>query len=551
MQRRPPLVRISKAGVQLSEHLLTETRYVIGRNSDADIWLDDGTVSRPHAELIRGPFGRWWVQDLRSTNGTKVSGRLIDRVMLHHRDLVGVGDFIVEFRHVRPDPLMGAAADSQPSFGEDTVQLSSVAPSSKRAGIEPVHLSTLTTVGSNMLATADGQRRLDMLCESFVEALPGDGSMALRLHGDGSSTIISGPFYRHGSGPAPYCSKTLIHALLSTKEAIVATNISNMPASTELSLAEAIRPLTIIACPVAEGDGHMDVLWVEFPWTYATLQWRAVVQLAADSYAQARMVAQMRDDLRTAARVEHDLEMARDVQSRLLPDCTRIEELDVAVGYEPSHWVGGDYVDALYLSDGRVLLIIADVCGKGLSAALVSSSLHTMIRAVTELEKDVRTLVSRVNSYLCAHLPASSFVTMLAIAIDPRTGALECLNAGHPPAVIVSQSGEQRWLQTERNVAVGMLTDADYEVERTHLDPTDTLLMYTDGAFERFGSQAPSIDPLELGATFANIIAARPRATAGELCRQLSAALAAHGGGQLQSDDTTFVVACPHRTKRV
>lgn len=531
---------------------LEGTRYVIGRNPDAEICLDDPTVSRPHAELVCGPFGRWWIHDLGSTNGTKIEGERIRKRMLHHRDQVKVGDFILEFRHTPREATIRTKEESRPSISEETIQIAAVPPASTRARIMPAHLAVVTRVGREMLTTENGELRLDTLLKSFIgDELPGDAAMALRVDQDGKSYTLGGPHRRFGpDGLGPYCSQAVLRAVWESKEAVVATNLEELGDDIEVSLPAAIRPLAVVAAPLSVSRDSMDVLYVEFPWRYGTDQWRAMVELLADSYRQARMVWQMRHDLKQSTRIEHDLEMANELQSRLLPDCSKVRDLDVAVGYEPSHWVGGDYVDALHLADGRVLVVVADVCGKGLSAALISSSVHTMIHAHKEGSSDLMTIVERLNGYLCAHLPDASFVTLIACAIDPRSGAMDVLNAGHPPGVIVSARGEVRWLEAARNVAVGMLSNTRYTVQQTTLGRDETLLLYTDGAFERLEATGGSFDPEELAAGLAQEVHRDPGATAGELEGYLSDLLERRRGAQMRADDTTFLVARFPQQKR-
>jgi phosphoserine phosphatase RsbU/P len=524
---------------------LDRTRLVVGRNTDAEVCLDDPTVSRPHAELVCGPFGRWWIHDLGSTNGTKIDGRQITERMLHHRDRVKVGDFEIEFRHTpRDGTLMPKPDDSVPGFGEDTIQLSAIAPLSERAQILPKHLSSVTELGRKLLTTEDVERRLADLLSYFVgEGMPADAAVALRLQADGSTSNIGGPFHRFGpSENGPYRSTAVLRAIWQTRQTVVATNLDEMNRDIELSLPAAVRPVAIVASPLAESDDHVDILYVEFPWRYGTAQWQAMVELIADHYRQARMVWQMRQDLQASARIEHDLSLANEVQSRLLPDCSSVALLDVAVGYEPSHWVGGDYVDAVDLEDGRILLIIADVCGKGLSAALVSSSVHTMVHAHADRTFDLGALVDHLNDYLSLHLPDASFVTLLAVVIDPRSGQLQCINAGHPSAVVISSDGEVRWLQTERNVAVGMMDDASFEMETTTFSPNDTLLMFTDGAFEGF-DEASNWSAEKVVASLAHHVEHAPMASSSALANQLTSTLTSMRGAHFRADDTTLLIA--------
>lgn len=527
---------------------LTKTRYVIGRNRQAEIYLDDSTISRVHAELVCGPFGRWWIHDLGSTNGLELGGEVISQRLLRHRDVIHVGAFTLEFRQITGDSLR-PKRPSQPTLSSETLRIAIPAPPSARDRITPAHLAKVTATSRAMLTADSGERRLEILLQCFIgEDFPGDAAVALRIDGQGRADVLSGPLHRFGpDGDGPYTSAAVIQALWEKRQPLIATNLHELREhDVELSLPATVRPMAVIAAPLSGGSTHIDVLYVEFEWRYATEQWRAMVDLLADNYRQATMVGQMKQDLLTSARIEHDLEMAMKLQSRLLPDCSDVHGLDVAVGYEPSHWVGGDYVDALHFADGRILMVIADVCGKGLSAALVSSSVHTMIHAHKSGRGDLLQLVSHLNEYLCDHLPDDSFVTLLAIALDPTTGAMECLNAGHPAAVVVSPTGQLRWLQAEQNVAVGMLHEATYDVQHTTLARDEVLLLYTDGAFERFGPGGKSFDPAQLAGALAAQLAKDASAPAAALERHLSKRLATRRGRVLRSDDTTFLIARYH-----
>ena len=212
---RPALVRVFRGAERLQELHLEGTRYVVGRNHDAEICLDDPTVSRPHAELVCGPFGRWWIHDLGSTNGTKIDGDRVRKRMLHHRDQVKVGDFIIEFRHAPRDATIRPKIDSRPSISEDTIQIAAMAPASTRARIMPSHLAIVTEVGREMLVTESGEKRLEALLTCFIgEHMPADAAIALRVSRDGGTQTIGGPHRRFGpEAQGPYCSDAVLSAL--------------------------------------------------------------------------------------------------------------------------------------------------------------------------------------------------------------------------------------------------------------------------------------------------------------------------------------------------
>src|SRR5258708_1557660 len=181
--------------------------------------------------------------------------------------------------------------------------------------------------------------------------------------------------------------------------------------------------------------------------------------------------------------MERELARAKEIQMRLLPTDPHFEGLDVAIGFTPCRAVGGDYVDAVSMSDGRTLLAIADVCGKGLPAALVASSLHTMVHAGVLGRLGLHQLMTNLNSYLCKTLPEESFVTMVAVALDARTGAMEIVSAGHPPPLLICPDDQARDMPSGQNLPLG-LEQGDLIVSERHLDPGHLLALYTDGLSE-------------------------------------------------------------------
>ncbi|MFT3764890.1 MAG: PP2C family protein-serine/threonine phosphatase [Minicystis sp.] len=216
--------------------------------------------------------------------------------------------------------------------------------------------------------------------------------------------------------------------------------------------------------------------------------------------------------------------------------------LDVAVGFEPCKWVGGDYVDVVQLADGRVLFAVADVCGKGLQAALVSSSLHTIVRAAADNSPRLADLMERVNKHLCDWLPAHSFVTMVAAIIEPTTGRLECVNAGHPPVFIVDRRGELRLLQEAENPALGIAPCA-MATQSARLELGDVLAMYTDGLTELRDEAKEMLGQDRLGQELARICGTF-RAQGMEAVREgLMTALDAFRGDEPPEDDRTFLLA--------
>jgi serine phosphatase RsbU (regulator of sigma subunit) len=151
-------------------------------------------------------------------------------------------------------------------------------------------------------------------------------------------------------------------------------------------------------------------------------------------------------------------------------------------------------------------------------------------------------LVERVNRHLCEWLPSHSFVTLVAAAIDPRTGELECVNAGHPPVMIVDRDGDLRWLQAAENPALGM-DEATWEPQRALLEFGDVLVMYTDGLTELRNPDKEMLGQDRLGEGFARICAANPGERSADMADALRRMLAKWSADQLPEDDRAFLLA--------
>ena len=527
---------------------LHDSTIVIGRLAGVQLLLDHHTVSRRHAEMFCDPFGRWWIRDLGSTNGTTLGLDVIPELReqpIVPGDRVGIGDFSLTFgveREAGAAEVYGA-----PSFEEDKPtairKLADLEPPRVAAG----HLRTLLEFSRRLLEIEDPVDRVDALCELIIgNEFCGTLAVVMRIKG-ARTTMLSRP-HRPGKQLAegrPYISRRVLDMLRETHEAVLATNMTNRfpnNAAIELSMAREVMELWVIACPFrVEGD-VMDVLYAHIPRDCGSAEWLNLYALAGEVYQQGEAAWAARKHAQAHAAIERELETARQIQRGLVPRQVTCAGLEIAVGFDPCKWVGGDYVDVVPLSDGRVLLAVADVCGKGLQAALVGSSLHTMVRATADSSPPLTQLVERVNRHLCDWLPSHSFVTMVAAVIDPATGELECVNAGHPPVFIADRRGALRLLQEAENPALGIALTPMIS-RRGRLEPGDVLAMYTDGLTELHNAHQEMLGQDRLGEELARICAARPPPRVAAIAEGLTAVLDAFRGGELPEDDRTFLLA--------
>ncbi|HTR98470.1 MAG TPA: PP2C family protein-serine/threonine phosphatase [Bacteroidota bacterium] len=184
-------------------------------------------------------------------------------------------------------------------------------------------------------------------------------------------------------------------------------------------------------------------------------------------------------------RIEQDIAVAASIQQRILPKALpRIAGYDIAGVNIPSRSVGGDYYDCIPLPGGRLALVIADVAGKGVPAALLVSSFHAYLSAFLEAPVAPAALAARLNNVVVRTATEDKFITAFFAVLDPHSGALEAVSAGHNPVFLRTSGGAIRELSTG-GIPLGMLDmEYPYQSETVTLEKGDRLLLYTDGVTE-------------------------------------------------------------------
>jgi serine phosphatase RsbU (regulator of sigma subunit)/anti-sigma regulatory factor (Ser/Thr protein kinase) len=182
--------------------------------------------------------------------------------------------------------------------------------------------------------------------------------------------------------------------------------------------------------------------------------------------------------------VEQELRMARRIQHALLPkDLPELEGWQITYHYQPAREVGGDFYDFLRLEDGRVGLVIGDVSGKGMAAALVMANTLSVLRAIAR-RGDVTPgqVLQQANELMCSYMPPSTFVTCFYGVLDPESGHFRYANAGHDPP----HKRHERQVDElrARGMPLGLMPGMEYEEEETSLVTGDDLLFYSDGLVE-------------------------------------------------------------------
>lgn len=199
-------------------------------------------------------------------------------------------------------------------------------------------------------------------------------------------------------------------------------------------------------------------------------------------------IADLAATTRAKERIESELKIARAIQMSFLPkrfppfpDEARF---DIYAALEPAREVGGDLYDFFLIGKDRLFCTIGDVSGKGVPAALFMAVSKTLIKGTCEHGVSPSEVLQRVNYELCQENEANMFVTVFAGMLDFTTGELAYANGGHNPPLIIRSDGSVHWLDIGTSVVLGAFENSAYTTLRTHLDPGDTILLYTDGITE-------------------------------------------------------------------
>jgi sigma-B regulation protein RsbU (phosphoserine phosphatase) len=241
-------------------------------------------------------------------------------------------------------------------------------------------------------------------------------------------------------------------------------------------------------------------------------------------------------------RMEQELELAANIQETLFPaNLPQLERCAIAARNRPARECGGDYYDVLPISDpapnARHLFCVADVSGKGLPASLLMSNMQATLRALLGRMESLTELAAHTNELLYATTPSNKYVTAILADLDPQTGKLRYVNAGHTDCLLLRASGEAVWLKAT-GTPLGLLSGMPYDEETLELHPGDLLALFSDGVTE-----AHDIDEEEYGeqrlADFLRPIAQEP---VDGLVDRVFTELDRFAGKAPQYDDITLLI---------
>jgi phosphoserine phosphatase RsbU/P len=498
MMPNPPhcsdvVLEVARPGTQPRVVPVAQTPFLLGRGSETGnhLVLEDPRVSRNCAAILcdNGDFS---IIDRGQRNGVFVNGIRVEQSHLHDGDVIKLGlddSYRITFRV---------------SSGTDTVEsmltrISSISAASESTGSGALtNLNLLLEATSLLHSTLPLDSALAAMLDHAISITRADRGLLLEPGELDSLKVRLARSADRRDLPHQKItpSQTALRKALQQRAPVITDDLS--VAGHDLKMADSVlmqRLRAVVAIPLYAGSSSssaeldnaaaaqlLGVIYLDSRGraAFSTLDCQMLAALgsqAASILDNARLVERERE----RQRMEQELAICHQIQQGLLPqklgDFPHLEVTGVQI---PCQSVGGDYFDVFPLGE-RTAFLVADVCGKGLGAALLTTMLQGALSGMT-LGVDPAKVLNHINRFLCEHSAVRRFVTLFFGILGPD-GTLDFMRAGHPPPQLLRQ-GVVTELYTEGSLPIGIMQDAQVTSTRTRLEPGDTLVLYSDGIIE-------------------------------------------------------------------
>ena len=341
-------------------------------------------------------------------------------------------------------------------------------------------------------------------------------------------------------------SQTLLEGVIAKREARLVVDAKKDQAFARAESMHGVGITTAIGVPVIFRDRIYGALQIDGRGVGLALKPEDLV-VAVSLAAQLGMAlgyARLHAELVAREVLEHDLQLATRLQQQFLPQVAPdLPGYTCRFESRAAQAVGGDFYDFLSLDEGRVGIVVGDVSGKGVSAALYAAKLTSDLRHQAVGQTSPAAILERTNRLVADAPHEGMFATAAVIVMTPADGRLDVASAGHPLPLIRNRSGDVRSAGRMGNMPLGVDGSAEFEDHREALAPSDTLVLYTDGVTEALDEQALMFGDRRLRRAFA-----RHGSSPDALMDGLRRELRRFTGSAPQSDDVTML--CVQRRAR-
>lgn len=537
---------------------------ILGRHPECDVVLDMGAVSRQHAQILR--IGEdFYIEDLHSRNGTYVNGQLIQgRHRLEENDRLKLCDLLLTFHRGQP----GGPAPPTVRIDKASTSVKLVDDDADEgAGSHIMSQLDLSPDEAGLRLSVKPEVKLRAMIEisqslgralSLDEVLPKilEGLFKIFAQADRGFVVFRTPdqalvpkaikHRRDAADDTIRISRTIVRKAMESRQAILSADAAT---DSRFDMSQSIADFQIrsmMCAPLIASDGEpLGVIQLDTADQRARFRQDDLDVLASVAHQAALAIenADLHERTLKQQAIEHDLELAHKVQRGFLPAAPpRIDGYEFFDYYAPARWLGGDYYDYVELPGKRLAVVLADVSGKGIPAALLAAKLSAEIRYCLASEPDPQRAIRRLNHSFLQSGWEDRFVTLVLGVVDEQEHALTLVNAGHMAPLVRRADGRVEPLGEDvAGLPVGVDGDYPYRQVTVPLVPREIVTLYTDGI-----SEAMNVDGALYGIRRLTERLSEDAATAAELGRRVLDDVQRFLGRQPQSDD--MCLACFGRT---
>jgi phosphoserine phosphatase RsbU/P len=519
-------------------HVLPDAPAVIGRDMTCDLPIDDPSASRRHARFIPTAQG-YVVEDLGSKNGTLVNGAPCTARPLHQGDRVTLGAAVAVFRdgvEVTESSVVVSDTNLNQSYATRYVGRE------KQLVISQRRLQIIYELSERLTTLQNRNALLENAMDICFEMLQFErGAIGLRRR---KGRVVDWPVVRNlrGAEGELTISRSLLSRALEHGERAIFTDRGDAPADPTVSMVQhGIR--SAMCVPLLHGEETLGVIYGDRTSTSTQYTDEDIDFFAgiAGQVSIGLINARLMEDQEQMVRMNRDLDLARSIQTGLFPATLPDRDgLLIAALNEPGQRVSGDYYDVIERPDGRCWVLMADVTGEGIGAALLMANLQAAVQLTIEDSDDPGTLMTRWNKLIYRNTGPSKFITALLALIEPKRRRITFSNAGHCPPFLLREGAPPLIPDGEANFPLGIVDDAAYVSH--HLDSgaqIATFFCYTDGVVEAMneGTEQFGMDRL------VELLTEKSGADPTNLLKHVRRSVATFVGAAHQSDDITMLAA--------
>jgi serine phosphatase RsbU (regulator of sigma subunit) len=480
---------------QIIEFTLETGRTSIGRGSHNELHLPDRSVSRNHAEILIEEK-RILLRDLGSSNGTYVNGSQISSEQeLRSGDRIRFGNLELTL-----SDLTGLSATAQDMSADrkstqtilaDADEISAMERMSweEASGSSPPDATVaqdlfraVTDVGQMLMTAGALAQIFDQVLELVARVIPGRRILLLLTESPESPPVVRAARPVASADERLTLSQTILRTVLEEREALLMLDMQSDPrfAQQESIIQQNLR--SAMVAPLFDNTQVIGLLYTDSDdprVRYDRNQLRALT-LLANLIAVKITNTRLEHARREKERMDQEMAVAAKVQKRLLPTALpTISGYQLHAHQEPCFEVGGDLYDISCLDDGRLAIVLGDVTGKGMGAALLMSSVVSSLRVLYQECSGPLTVINRIHREVLASSDATHFVTLFFGLLDPKTHRMEYVNAGHNPPLLLEAGRKARNLDAT-GMPVGLLPGATYEMAEVELSSGAVLCIFSD-----------------------------------------------------------------------